>query len=428
MDNGNCLHPDLFSSIIYHHPFGSDILPNLRELHCSIDKDCVTLSALAFIPSYLKKLKIHLRGGVTANGAEQLLKLLVYRTPHLTELVFGTTHIKEESIGDRLRTWLTTSTKLERITLPQFYLTSAMVQNLSRLGSLESISLDADPTIPHSNSPKDAFPIEDSGFPSLQSLHIDLPLPVGASGLGGTALFGRLQILTINERRLSNNKDLRISLQSVGSSCPHVFKLCLNLFTDRNTKTEPILFESIRPIFRLRLRTLIVHHDYPMGLHKGDVEEMGKHWPELQQLSLCPDPRGYVLTEQPTSTPLSLLPAFAQHLPRLRSLALFLDQGSIPDYDGDLLPPHQLQQLTVLNTGTSWVPGENPYVVGHCVGAICPRVEVLSSLPCKWRVQDDPKNEQKRREDWGAVETLVKLVGLSSRTMRKRLETANTRR
>lgn len=429
MDNdGYCLHPDVFSSIIFHHPFGSDILPNLRELHCRIEKDCATLSALAFIPSYLKKLTIHLQGGVTANGAEQLLKLLVYRTPRLTELVFRNTHIKEENIGDRLRTWLTTSTNLRRITLPQFYLTSAIIQNLSRLGSLESISLDADPTIPHSNSPKDAFPIEDSGFPSLQSLHIDLPLPVGASGLGGPTLFGGLQILIINERRLSNNKDLRISLQSIGSSCPHVFKLCLNLFTDRSTKTEPILFESIHPIFRLRLRTLIVHHDYPMNIHKGDVEEMGKHWPELQQLSLCPDPRGYVLTEQPTSTPLSLLPAFAQHLPKLRSLALFLDQGSMPDYNGDLLPPHQLQQLTTLNTGTSWVPGENPYVVGHCVGAICPRVKVLSSLPCKWRVQDDPKNEQKRREDWGAVETLVKLVGLSSRTMRKRLETANTRR
>lgn len=420
--------PGGFSSIILHHPFGSDILPNLRELHCTIEKDCITLSALALAPSYLRKLTLLLQRGVSTNSAVQLLKLLVYRTPSLTDLVFRTTHLKEVDIGDRLRNWLTTLTKLKRVTLPQFYLTNAMIQNLSRLGSLEAVALDADPAIPHSDSPRGAFPIEDSGFPSVHAFHIDLPLPVGASGLGGPGLFGRLQVLTINERRLLTNKDLRISLQAIGSSCPRVVQLYLNLFTDRSTRTEPILFDSIQPVFRLRLKTLVVHHDYPMRLAKENVEEMGRHWGELQQLSLCPDPRTYTLTEQPPCTPLSLLPTLAQHLPKLRSLALFFDKQSVPSYNGDLLPTHQLERLTVLNTGTSWVPGGNPYVVGHCVGAICPRIETLSSVPCKWRIQNDLDNESTRRGDWAGVEVLVKLVGLSSQTMKKRLETVEKRR
>ncbi|KAG8951445.1 hypothetical protein FRC00_007254 [Tulasnella sp. 408] len=367
------------------------------------------------------KLTLLLRGGVSTNSTVQLLKLLVYRTPSLTDLEFRTTHLKEVDIGDRLRNWVTTSTKLKRVTLPQFYLTNAMIQNLSRLDSLEVMALDADPAIPHSDSPRGAFPIEDSGFPSVRGLHIDLPLPVGASGLGGSGLFGRLQILTINERRLLTNKDLRISLQAI-------VQLYLNLFTDRSTRTEPILFDSIQPVFRLRLKILVIHHDYPMRLAKENVEEMGRHWGELQQLSLCPDPRTYTLTDQPPCTPLSILPTLAQHLPKLRSLALFLDKQSVPTYNGDLLPTHQLEQLTVLNTGTSWVPGGNPYVVGHCVGAICPRIKTLSSLPCKWRIQDDPNNESTRQGDWAAVEVLVKLVGLSSQTMKKRLETVEKQR
>ncbi|KAG8906603.1 hypothetical protein FRC01_007944, partial [Tulasnella sp. 417] len=338
------------------------------------------------------------------------------------------THLREVDIGDRLRNWFTTSTRLKRITLPQFYLTNPMIQTLSQLSTLETIALDADPAIPHSDSPKAAFPIEDSGFPSLHDLHIDLPLPVGSSGLGGPGLFGRLQILTISERRLSNNRDLRISLQAIGASCPRVIKLSLNLFTDRSAGTEPILFDTIQPVLRLRLQMLIVHHDYPIYLSKEAVEEMGRHWGQLQQLSLCPDPRAVTLTEQPPRTPLSLLPAFAQHLPKLQFLALYLDKQSVPGYNGDLLPPHQLEQLTALNTGTSWVPGGNPYVVGHYVGAICPRIETLSSLPCKWRVQNDLENESVRQGDWTAVEVLVKLVGLSSQTMKKRLELAEKRR
>ncbi|KAG8941181.1 hypothetical protein FRC00_012497, partial [Tulasnella sp. 408] len=93
---------------------------------------------------------------------EQLLKLLVYRTPGLNDLVFQTTHLEEVNIGDGLRKWLT-STKLKRITLPQFYLTNAMIQTLSRFDSLETIALDADPSTPYSDSPEKAFPIEDGG-------------------------------------------------------------------------------------------------------------------------------------------------------------------------------------------------------------------------------------------------------------------------
>ncbi|KAG9044695.1 hypothetical protein FS837_007710, partial [Tulasnella sp. UAMH 9824] len=191
-DNGNCLHPDLLSSIIFHHPFGSDILPNLRELHCTIENDCVVLSTLALVPSYLRKLTLLIRKDVSTDSIEQLLKLLVYRTPDLTDMVFHTTQLEEVDIGDSLRKWLM-STKLKRVTLPQFYLTNAMIQNLSRFDSLETIALDADPSIPYSDSPQKAFPIEDSGFPSLHGLHIDLPLPVGASGLGSPDLFGRLK-------------------------------------------------------------------------------------------------------------------------------------------------------------------------------------------------------------------------------------------
>ncbi|KAG8904840.1 hypothetical protein FRC01_008583 [Tulasnella sp. 417] len=382
------------------------------------------LSTLALVPPSLRKLTLILQEDVSTDSAEQLLKLLVYRTPGLTDLVFRTTHLTEVDIGDRLRNWLSISTKLKRVTLPQFYLTNTTIQTLSRFDSLETIGLDADPSIPYSDSPAGAFPIEDGGFPSLHGLHINLPLPVRASGLGAPDLFGKLQALTISERRLSTNKDLRISLQAIVSSCPQIVKLCLNLFTDQRTRMEPILFDSIQPVFRLRLKTLIVHHDSPMYLRKEDVEEMGRHWGELQQLSLCPDPRSDTLKKQPTWTPLSLLPAFAQHLPKLRSLALFLDKTSVPSYDGDILPTHQLEQLTVLNTGTSWVPGGNPYVVGHCIGAICPQIEILSSSPSKWRIQGDLANDSVRQRDWVTVGVLVKLVGLSSQTMKKRLRMA----
>lgn len=103
---------------------------------------------------------------------------------------------------------------------------------------------------------------------------------------------------------------------------------------------------------------------------------MGRAWPQMRTLDLCPDPLHDV--ERGTRTELSILDAFAQAFANLDELAVYIDSVSRPSQQQCLAP---FPRLTTLHLGTSLADAviDFPRDVARYVGLILPTNVVIQS-------------------------------------------------
>ncbi|KAG9036378.1 hypothetical protein FS837_001696, partial [Tulasnella sp. UAMH 9824] len=94
--------------------------------------------------------------------------------------------------------------------------------------------------------------------------------------------------------------------------------------------------------------------------------EMGKNWPVMDSLILCPAP----LVKRELGVSFNILPLFAKSFPNIRELQLFFGT-EVPEFDGDLYPTYRFKKLGILGVGLSRIPNGQTRNIGFLLASIC---------------------------------------------------------
>ncbi|KAG8999908.1 hypothetical protein FRB90_011919 [Tulasnella sp. 427] len=247
-------------------------IPLLQEIVW--DPDVVeNIGALQFfITPSLRKLRISPNGceRPRSNFLTTLLLSLSQQSLHLSSLSIDTDWEGEEDkeVGEALATFVESQQTLEQALFPQFYVQHSIIGALARLDR-------------------------------LQTFH------------------GLLDYYTAQE--------VDTFIADLAAGCPALRHLVLYAAND-STPEHKIRFQTIVPLLSCKsLVELQILHGKPLRLNSRDIQEMGRAWPDIATLSLCPT----LTSESSKGLQLEELASFGcDSFPKLERLAVFLNLSS----------------------------------------------------------------------------------------------------
>ncbi|KAG8925656.1 hypothetical protein FRC00_003785 [Tulasnella sp. 408] len=416
--------PSLDSPVVgvlcLHHPFGTVFLPHLQKLSWTTEGSA--LSILPFLSSELKELYLEM-STQTIPTANEVFKAINNRTPSLVTFSLQA-RIRGINVDTSLAGWLQTALNIEEVSLPPYYLTPVLIRTLGSLPRLKSIKQSL--YFIHSTpSSEELQALPPGSFPKLTRICFNAT-PSGAERFLFTSqeIGSRLDSIVFFAYGSLDTEDILRFAQLVAQSCPVITELSLNLFTTTDSGEQSVsplpmaLLESLYPC--TRLRCLEIGHPFPFTFQEEDVERMGRAWPQMLTLDLCPDPDFAFPLAGHRGSSLSILSVFAKALPGLEVLSFYSNIREAPRFAGNLWPPHQFHNLTEVDFGLSSVPGGSLRQVGFYIASLCKKRPAVSYGESDWHTGHLPNNWDQTATAWEEVDDTVdfamdvKLAGLSN--------------
>ncbi|KAG5650157.1 hypothetical protein H0H81_000512 [Sphagnurus paluster] len=419
------LHPSTFDDLARTRT-SFDILPCLHTLkwHARIAL-CVL-----FMHRHIRTFAVMLP---SSSSLGSLFDQVAARMPAITHLDLRMS-LSMRAIEPHTTTLLASLTKLTKITLPRFCLTTALAEHLSRLPHLESIEFQyldeqgrGDPADVLDFSPV----LTQGAFPALSDLNTTITYTHAARFFTASFAPTALTSLYLDSTLIESPTATRALTTVLAESCQLLKSLALVSLVDASTvlSTPPdpdtcLAIADLRPLFRCtRLTSLEVVHHAPLRLSLADVEELARAWPAIETLLLNTEP-AYLASAHLT---LHALVPFARHCPSLRVLGLFLDASAPATAVADELPP--FAALRRLSMGVSPLAprstGAAALFLSHLVPRRCPPAcRIESGVTWDEALPVAPGNVveiQARCEAWArVVELLPLLVGLRGEERERR--------
>ncbi|KAG9045179.1 hypothetical protein FS837_006872 [Tulasnella sp. UAMH 9824] len=416
--------PDLDSTIIavlsLHHPFGSAFLPGLQQLSWRTEGSALPM--LPFLSRELKQLDLHMSTQIPAT-ANEVFKAIVHRTPSLV-IFYLKANVQGTTVDMSLARWLQTTTNLEEVSFPAYYLTPALIRALGSLPRLKRIGQNS-----RSNHSSDSsrqlqcFP--PGSFPHLLDIGFNATLFEAPKFLlGSLEVASRLVHLVLHASGTLDSENILKFVRHVAQNCHMLTELGLDLFSGPRYGEQSLyplkmeLLESLYPC--IRLEALDITYPLLFTFQENDVEEMGRAWPQMVLLHVCPDPDFSLPFGGRMGSSLSILSAFAKALPKLESVRFYLKKQEAPPFTGNLYPPYQFQNLNRVHFGLSPVPDGRLRHVGFYIASLCKERPTISCGRSNWHTGNLPSDWAGTKSAWKEVNDMVgfamevKRAGLSS--------------
>lgn len=365
---------------------------------------------LPFLSSELKELYLEMS---TVNGStiNEVFNASIGRTPNLVIFHLEAT-VSGVTVDTALARWLQATPNLEEISLPRYYLTPLLVRAMGSLPRLKTL----DESYKSTGHPGDQsevvqhFPPDT--FPGLINLGLNAtPSVAWRLLLASQEIGSRLSHIVLHVPDNLDTKDLLIFTSHVVENCSRMTELSLDLFNRpvcRALNTSPLpmaLLESLYPC--TRLKRLEIEHPFPFKFQEDDVVRMGRAWPQIVHLAVCPHPDfGFPISDQMGSS-LSILAAFAKSLPNLEVLSLYINQEGHLSLGDNLYPQWQFRNLTELDVGLSAVPRDRLRDVGFYIASLCRKRPWITYGEKEWHSGLVPDDQDKIEAAWNEVQDIA---------------------
>ncbi|OAX37634.1 hypothetical protein K503DRAFT_719480 [Rhizopogon vinicolor AM-OR11-026] len=244
---------------------------------------------------------------------------------------------------------------LKKVIFPEFYFTSNILSELSRMKHINIVQFEHGPE-QGLGEEKDVVSfapvLEQGAFPVLWDLAI-------TARLGDVTRFMNADFAPINITSLylstyieHEPEQVHAFLVTLSQKCRLLSQLYIKLLHVRGhlmlIPAKQITFDTLRPVLSLpNLTTFEVMHKYPVNITLEEIEELASRWPSLESLALNEEP----LVMFDFTLDLRALVPFARHCPKLRRLALFMDATTAKIHPTQELKP--FTALSILSVGTS---------------------------------------------------------------------------
>ncbi|KAG0698783.1 hypothetical protein DFH29DRAFT_939829 [Suillus ampliporus] len=394
-----------------------EMLPSLHTLEWVFeDIDCMERATL-FMHQRVKHLIISAPPFRYKAKASFFADICV-RVPHLHSLDLRIPY-RAEYIEPAILELLRGLPDLKKIIFPEFFLTSTVVAELSRMKHINIVQFEygyeqgfGDEKDVDSFAPV----LEQGAFPAVWDLAI-------TARLGDVMQFMNADFAPINLTSLYINtyvehkpEELHTLLVTLSERCRRLSQLYILLSHHVTGQLElvpanQITFNTLRPLLSFpNLVTFQVMHKYPVNITLEEIEELASRWPSLENLTLNEEP----LVMHDFTLDLRALVPFARHCPKLRRLGLFIDAtpATIPRLE---LKP--FAALRVFSLGTS--RARDPDAVAAFMSHLCPpgcKLEVgvtwtsFGTRSCRV-LDDDVRVEIGRRfTGWKSVRDLLPVL------------------
>lgn len=402
----------VFKDISFYRPPEEALLPNLRELHWTAHAADTAAAALLFVSPSVMTLVITIEETVSPVGYKALVQNLSGRLPGIEHFTLTTTH-PAGTVVTELAECIQLMPRLLSMELPQLYFYEEILRAASQLQSLTSIGV---PWLSQQVYDKQGtqFYFEEGWFQSIHRIPVDAHPQTFAAFLSASQYFHLTEVGLVT-RSMNDPNNLEDRFRALASSCPSLFSLYLNLFSDRGegTQRRPLTFANLHPLLSCsNLMNITAGHDLPMTFENSDFVEMGDAWPFLRTFDLCNDPYIQDIGEDTThGTSLEVLSGIAEVMPRLEKLGLYFLNEAMPTVQPSSRTSSRLHNLQLLDVGLSPILQEQREQLAFFLGKACPFAEIGTGQSC-WRVsasRSAEKEEMSRRKDcWTEVERLMK--------------------
>ena len=308
--------------------------------------------ATTFMHAAVKSFEIWLPEDLKFGSPRPFFQDVAIRMPNITTLNIKS-EIAVHDIEADLIDLMNRLPNLRSLTFPRFYVTTKVMEALSRMPNLAVIEFqyyddqgcgDADDVIsftPH---------LEEGSFPQLWDLSLSATFDEISRFFSLEFAPTNLTLLYVDSGVIETAASIQCFLCAVADSCQLLKALAIISFRHHDSEPEDgderykITFEHLKPVFKLgNLKNLEISHLYPLALKLEDVESFASSLPSLEALILNNEP---VHLQQSGLTMEALRP-FANHCPNLTQLGLFVDASHISPNTAPFSPFKSLQRLSM---------------------------------------------------------------------------------
>ncbi|KAH7886717.1 hypothetical protein F5I97DRAFT_1869635 [Phlebopus sp. FC_14] len=332
-----------------------DILPYMHTLEWITTEKLYLERCAMFLHSRLKHLVVSTH---PAACRSTLFKDISARVPSIHSLKLDTPEY-DASLEADIRTLLQNLPELRKFSLPEFYLTLPIFEELSRMKNISVIEfehvLQFENTIPDATSFNPI--LAENAFPALW----DLALTARIDHVGAflRSPFAPINITSfyINSYDLHMPSEMHAFLLTLSQQCQLLSQLYVKLLHKETHMTtfvpeHQLSYDTIGPVLSFpNLTTFELIHKYPLKITLDEVDDLARRWPSLESLMLNAEP--LFLDPDLCMLDLRALLPFARHCPNLRRLGLYVNATEAKMHASlsfDIRPFTALQDLSV---GTS---------------------------------------------------------------------------
>lgn len=329
------------------------------------------MSIIPFIGPKLENLFLTIDRGIDHLDQSLLMQSLKHRMSALKFLQLDSLGFAHP-ISTSLSALISSLPNLTYLKLPPFYLTRDVVTAVAQLRHLTRLSYSKwTNTAETYHESGMCFEFMPGSFPRLDRLSVASLSNRMAEILQSKEHLRRLRTVFLDCPAYNSAQEIENAFATLGSGAQHLEDVqlvcCPIPQLAVSSSDESLSVDTIRPLFsctQLRRFSLLAPHLAP--LKDKDVVDMGKSWPEMCYLILCPTP----LVKRDLGTDFSILSSFAKSFPDLWELRLFFG-NDIPEFDGDLYPVDQFEELETLGVGFSAVPSGGAQEIGFFLASLC---------------------------------------------------------
>ncbi|KAG2113408.1 uncharacterized protein F5147DRAFT_680821 [Suillus discolor] len=348
-----------------------DMLPNLHTLEWIYeDVECMERATL-FMHQRLRRLVISAPPVRHKDKVSFFLDVCV-RAPHLHSLDLRVPY-RVQHIETAILELLRGLPDLKTIILPEFFLTSSIVSELSRMKHINIVQFEYGREQGFGEEKDvDIFApvLEEGAFPALWDLAVTARIEHVMRFMNADFAPINLTSLYINTYVEHEPEELHTLLVMLSERCRGLSELYILLahYVAGESELVPakqITFNTLAPLLSFpNLSTFQVMHKYPVNITLEEIEELACRWPSLESLTLNEEP----LIMHDFTLDLRALIPFALHCPKLRRLGLFIDAN--PSNISPTLELKPFAALCFLSVGTS--RAQDPEAVAAFLSHLCP--------------------------------------------------------
>lgn len=299
---------------------------------------------------------------------------LCARAPHLRRLVLFVS-FPGNPIDAELRILLQNLPELEKIMLPEFHYTSAVIEELSRAKNISVVDFNQDLKLGYGdpiNVASFSPVLKEGAFPCLRELNLSARIDDLDRFFHSS--FAPIQITTLYVNSYTDHTPMEVHtfLTTLSQQCHLLSRLHLQIYHKILPSDLPadqqLSYDTIKPILAIpNLSYFELVHKYPLRITLDELEDLATKWPHLETLLLNAEP--LFLDEAAFTLDLRALLPFARHCPRLRHLGLYINatEAEIPS---SYTPLEPFSALRTLSVGTSHV--RDTSAVATFLSRICP--------------------------------------------------------
>ena len=317
--------------------------------------------------------------------------------------------------------------RLERLVVPAFHITSRVMETLAKAPNLGVLEFEY-VRYQHIGDRRDVDNLNPSipkdGFPALRHLslsaHLSQLIPLVAGSLAPAVK--NLTSLYIHAISVENEASVCKYFTVVGESFPLIKTIHLEVLPGPTMSTqweemepelEALTLDTLKPLLNCpHLTTFELMYPTPLSLTLDDLETLTSKWPTLEVIDLNRGPiiLGPAMGTTSNLTLRALLP-FARNCPNLRELGLYL-HATETDLSSASEIPHPFSKLMDLNFGLSTIGDLE--AVALFLRRICPtdcNIEGWVFWPCIGTFADRAfcVVMQERQYAWNEVSSYLRL-------------------